>query len=88
MSDFHSSISLGLTEYIGLLRPMAAGLFAAAAMARLTRVTQGKRLFTLRKKCPVLKHHAGMMAKKSSKSGKCPILWNISDIKLLHSYQF
>jgi hypothetical protein len=29
-----------------------------AAMARLTRVTQGKRLFTLRKKCPVLKHHA------------------------------
>ena len=66
----------------------AAGLFVVAAMARLTRVTQGKRLFTLRKKCPVLKHHAGMMTKKSSKTGKCPILWNIPDNKLLHSYQF
>jgi hypothetical protein len=48
-----------------------------AAMARLARVTQGKRFFTLRDKWPALKHHAGMMAKKSSISGNCPSLWNI-----------
>jgi hypothetical protein len=59
-----------------------------AAMVRLTRLTQGKRLFTLRKKCPVLKHHAGMMAGKSSQSGNCPTLWNIHNNKLLRSYQF
>jgi hypothetical protein len=58
-----------------------------AAMARLTRITQGKRLFTLRKKCPVLKHHAGMMAEKSSESRKYPTLWDIPYNKLLHSYQ-
>jgi hypothetical protein len=31
---------------------MQAGLFTVAAVARLTRVAQGKRLFTLREKCP------------------------------------
>jgi hypothetical protein len=30
---------------------MQAGPFMVAAVARLTRVTQGKRLFTLREKC-------------------------------------
>jgi hypothetical protein len=30
---------------------MQAGPFTVAAVARLTRVTQGKRLFTLREKC-------------------------------------
>jgi hypothetical protein len=38
---------LGVFECIGLRWPMRAGLFMVAAMARLVRVTQGKRLFTL-----------------------------------------
>jgi hypothetical protein len=49
----------------------------AAAMARLARVTQGKRLFTLREKWPALNHHAGMMVKKSSNSANFPSLWDI-----------
>jgi hypothetical protein len=48
---------------------MPAGLFIAAAAARLARITQGKRLFTLREKCLRRKHHVGMMLKKSSNSG-------------------
>jgi len=50
MSDCHRPASLkfsGLTECIGLLQPMSAGPFTVAVMARLARVTQGKRLFTL-----------------------------------------
>jgi len=43
--------------------------FKVAAAARLARVTQGKRLFTLREKCLRRKHHVGMMVKKSSNSG-------------------
>jgi hypothetical protein len=37
-----------LTERIGLLPPMPAGPFLVAAMARLARITQGERIFTLR----------------------------------------
>jgi len=36
-----------MTERTGLLRPMLAGRFRVAAMARLARVTQGKYFFTL-----------------------------------------
>jgi hypothetical protein len=56
---------------------MPTGLFTVAAVARLARVTQGKRLFTLRDKWPARKHHAGMMTKKSSNSGNFPSLWGI-----------
>jgi hypothetical protein len=35
-------------------------------------LTQGERLFTLRYKWPALKHHVGMMTKKSSNSGNFP----------------
>jgi hypothetical protein len=38
--------SLGLVEFAGSVAG-AAGRFMVAAMARLTRVTQGKRFFTL-----------------------------------------
>jgi hypothetical protein len=41
-------------------------------------MTQGKRLFTLRKWSLALDHHAGIIAGKSSESIKCPKLWNIS----------
>jgi len=41
-------------------------------MARLAPLTQGERLFTLRYKWPALKHHVGMMTKKSSNSGNFP----------------
>jgi len=48
-----------LTEFIGCQEPMPAGLFVVAAIARLTRVTQGERLFTLRhKQTLALQHHA------------------------------
>jgi len=43
-----------LTERIGLIRPMPAGPFMVAAMARLARVTQGERSFTLREEWPAL----------------------------------
>jgi hypothetical protein len=36
-----------MTECTGLHRPMRAGRFRVAAMARLARVTQGERFFTL-----------------------------------------
>jgi hypothetical protein len=36
-----------MTECTGLRWPMLAGRFKVAAMARLARVTQGKRFFTL-----------------------------------------
>ena len=39
--------------------------------------TQGKQSFTLRDKWPALKHHVGMMAKKSSNSGNIPSLWDL-----------
>jgi hypothetical protein len=48
------------------------GPFTVAAMARLAPLTQGERLFTLRYKWPALKHHVGMMTKKSSNSGNFP----------------
>ena len=57
------------------LAPM--GPFMVAAMARLAHFTQGERLFTLRYKWPALKHHVGMMVKKSSNSGNFPSLWDI-----------
>jgi hypothetical protein len=53
------------------------GPFVVAAMARLAHLTQGKRLFTLRDKWPALKHHVGMMVKKSSIFGNFPNLWNL-----------
>jgi hypothetical protein len=53
------------------------GPFTVAAMARLARVTQGERLFTLRYKWPALKHHVGMMTKKSSNIGNFPNLWDL-----------
>jgi hypothetical protein len=58
-----------------------------AAMARLARITQGERIFTLREKWPALKHHAGMSARKSSNSGNCPTLWDIKSGRRLSSYQ-
>jgi hypothetical protein len=57
---------------------MQADLFMGRGHARLIRITQGKRLLTLRNWSLALEHHAGIVAKKSSKSGKCPSLWNIS----------
>jgi len=36
-----------VSECTGLLRPVRAGRFTVAAMARLARVTQGERFFTL-----------------------------------------
>jgi len=51
--------------------------FTVAAMARLARVTQGMRLYTLRDKWPALKHHVRMMAKKSSNSGNFSSLWDL-----------
>jgi hypothetical protein len=56
---------------------MPTGPFTVAVMARPARVTQGKRLFTLRNKWPALKHHVGIMAKKSSNSGDIPSLWDL-----------
>jgi hypothetical protein len=50
--------------------------FTVAAMARLAHVTQGERLFTLRDKWPALKHHVGMIAKKSSNFGIFSNLWD------------
>jgi hypothetical protein len=55
-----------------------------AATARLIRITQGKRLLTLRKWSLALDHHAGIIAGKSSKSRKRPSLWNISLRKSIH----
>jgi hypothetical protein len=46
-------------------------------MARLIRITQGKRSLTLRKWSLALEHHVGIIAGKSSNSSKCPSLWNI-----------
>jgi hypothetical protein len=66
---------------------MRTGLFMVAAMARLARVTQGERLFTLRDKWPALKHHVGMMTKKSSNSENFPRLWDIySDRRFNNSH--
>jgi hypothetical protein len=56
---------------------MLTGPFTVAAMARLAHLTQGERLFTLRDKWPALKHHVGMMAKKSSNSGYVSNLWDL-----------
>jgi hypothetical protein len=81
MSDVHRQASLGIpgvTECVGCLTPIPADLFKVAAMARLIRITQGKHLLTLRKWSLALDYHAGMIAGKSSKSRKCPSLWNIS----------
>ena len=39
-------------------------------------LTQGERLFTLRDKWPALKHHVGMIAKKSSNFGIFSNLWD------------
>jgi hypothetical protein len=58
-----------------------------AAMARLARITQGERIFTLQEKWPALKHHAGMSAGKSSNSGNCPSLWNFQSDSRLRSNQ-
>jgi hypothetical protein len=59
-----------------------------AVMARLTRVTQGERLFTLRYKWALaLKHHAGDMTEKSSKSRIYSTLWNILNAQEIHDYQ-
>jgi hypothetical protein len=81
MSDVHRQASLGipgLTECIGRLTPMPADLFIGHGHARLIRITQGERLLTLRNWSLALDHHAGIIAGKSSKSAKCPSLWNIS----------
>jgi len=67
---------------------MPADLFTVAAMARLIRITQGKRLFTLRKWSLAPDHHALIVAGKSSKSRKCPKLWDILMHKTGHDYQF
>jgi hypothetical protein len=53
------------------------GPFTVATMARLTHLTQGERILTLRDKWPALKHHVGMMVKKSSNSGNFSSLWDI-----------
>jgi hypothetical protein len=61
-----------LTECTKPLRAVPTGPFTVAAMARLTHLTQGERLFTLRYKWPALKQHVGIMTKKSSNSGNFP----------------
>jgi hypothetical protein len=45
--------------------------------ARLTRVTQGKRFFTLRIRSLVRNQHAARMAGMSHETEKCSSLWNI-----------
>jgi hypothetical protein len=55
---------------------MLADLFVAAAMARLIRIRRAD-VYSRCEMNPALKHHAGIMAKKSSNSGNCPSLWNI-----------
>jgi hypothetical protein len=76
-----------LTECTGLLRPMPAGPFMVARMARLARVTQGEHLFTLREKWPALNHHVTMMTKKSSNLGNFPELWAIQSDKRSNNHQ-
>jgi hypothetical protein len=55
----------------------ATGLFMVADMARLARVTQGKRFFTLWNASPWAESACGMKSRKSGKFGKCSSLWNI-----------
>jgi hypothetical protein len=54
---------------------MAAGPFMVAAAARLARVHAGQAFIHAVRKMPAQKHHAGMMAKKSSNPGNFLRLW-------------
>jgi len=58
-----------LVECTGAPVAGAAGLFVVAAKARLTRVTQGKRFFTLWNATPWRWSACAMKARKSAKSG-------------------
>jgi hypothetical protein len=51
------------------------------------RVTQGKRLFTLREKYLRRKHHVGMMVKKSSNSAINPSYGTFKSDKCFNRYQ-
>jgi hypothetical protein len=80
---------LGVTERIGRLRADAADLFGVAVKARLVRHDAGQASIHASKyKVSCAETACGIAARKSSKSKKCPILWNILNGLLLHGYQF